>query len=226
MVLVSAWVLVFAVGLLSVGGIQLEVGADVAAPESAADHLSKLLLIRAKMDALYSPLITQSKHIHSDLHDLGEDVSINREPHTRTTALVLLEKTLHQFETPSVGDHELLGEPMESTTLRTLCETHNCVDEGALQKLMDIRSISDTTAAVRRLVEFLKAARAKNEALTRAELDQVRQFYIDQTAETLSRYGFEQSPYGHPDNVALRKNPALTIILHSPHSNPYFHPKP
>lgn len=44
----------------------------------------------------------------------------------------------------------------------------------------------------------------------REELDAVRQFYIDQTADTLARYGFEDSPYGQHD-VSIRRGDAVTV---------------
>ena len=53
-----------------------------------------------------------------------------------------------------------------------------------------------------KVVELLADARAKHELLSRGELDRIRQFYIDQTAGTVARYGFEKSPYGH--NISNR----------------------
>ena len=65
---------------------------------------------------------------------------------------------------------------------------------------MNVGPNADATQSVNKLVEFLADARAKHELLSRGELDRIRQFYIDQTAGTLARYGFEKSPYGHNMN--------------------------
>jgi len=183
-----------------------------------ATHLSQLLRIRQQMEILYSPLA----HAGHEVHDLGDGIGMeamraeeHKQKQTRTYALLTLDQQLVHFEKAADDKQTELGESWypPSTEAEIEASSHTQVDSDALERLMDAESSSDTTESVNRIVEFLANARKKHELLSRAELDRIRQFYIDQTAGTLARYGFENSPFGHNtddsrigDEVAARKH--------------------
>jgi hypothetical protein len=180
-----------------------------------AAHLSQLLRLRQQMEMLYSPLA----HAGREVHDLGdgrgmEGIRAQEQERRRTKAYALLklDQELVHFEKASDHDSEL-GEAWypPSTDAEIKASTAKEVDDAALERLLNVEANEDTTRSVSRIVEFLANARADHELLSRAELDRIRQFYIDQTAGTLARYGFEKSPYGHQiddahagDEVAAR----------------------
>jgi hypothetical protein len=183
-----------------------------------ATHLSQLLRIRQQMEILYSPLA----HAGHEVHDLGDGIGMeamrveeHEQKQTRTYALLTLDQQLVHFEKAADEKQTELGESWypPSTEAEIKASSRTQVDSDALERLMDVEASTDTTESINRIVEFLGNARKAHELLSRAELDRIRQFYIDQTAGTLARYGFENSPYGHNtdhsrigDEVAARKH--------------------
>jgi len=166
-----------------------------------ATHLSQLLRIRQQMEMLYSPLA----HAGHEVHDLGDGegmeamrVEEQERRQTKTYALLKLDQELAHFEKANDHDSEL-GEAWypPSSGAEIKASTDKEVDSNSLEQLMNVEPNADATRSVNKIVEFLTNARAKHELLSRGELDRIRQFYIDQTAGTLARYGFEKSPYGH-----------------------------
>jgi len=198
------------VAFLGAESIQLEEGADTfddSIPSQfrrTATHLSQLLRLRQQMEMLYSPLA----HAGHEVHDLGDGEGMEamraeeqERRQTKTYALLKLDGELAHFEKANDSDSEL-GEAWypPSSDAEIKASTDKEVDSNLLEQLMNVGPNADATQSVNKLVEFLADARAKHELLSRGELDRIRQFYIDQTAGTLARYGFEKSPYGHNMN--------------------------
>jgi hypothetical protein len=198
------------VAFLGAESIQLEEGSDTfndSIPSQfrrTATHLSQLLRIRQQMEMLYSPLA----HAGHEVHDLGDGEGMEamhaeeqERRQTKTYALLKLEQELTHFERANDNDSEL-GEawypPSSDAEIKASIDKE--VDPNSLEQLMNVDPNADATQSVNKIVEFLADARAKHELLSRGELDRIRQFYIDQTAGTLARYGFEKSPYGHNIN--------------------------
>jgi hypothetical protein len=153
------------------------------------------------MQLIYSPFIpklpAQPPHQVRTLGDSAEDTpALIR--HGRTFALLKLQAVLKRYE-----EGTELGESPQDTS----------VDQARLNQLLDASGDADTTEAVNRLSYFLIKQRKKHRILKRQQLDAIRQFYIDQTADTLARYGYEDSPYGEHD-VSVRRGDAVAARKH------------
>jgi len=173
-----------------------------------ADQMSQLLRIREQINMNFSPFkdapakMAHMKHEVRSLGDGSSDAAPVADEHTNTAALLRLDRVIDQFaqQVPQASD---LGESQAST---------KHVDSNALNQLLDA-SQDDGTGVVDRLVQFLSKSKDQGLLLTREQLDSVRQFYIDETANTLARYGYEDSPYGQHD-VSVRRGDAVAARKH------------
>lgn len=171
--------------------------------DRTAHQMSELLQIRSQMQRIYSPFArdptaTKSSEVR-DLGDTAEQPAALTDG--RTAALLQLDQVLDSFS-PGRTD---LGESRAAHP--------TVVDRSRLKKLLGVPEDGQVTEAVERLTYFLKKQLHEHRTLSRSELDSIRQFYIDQTADTLARYGYEDSPYGQND-VSVRRGDAVAARKH------------
>jgi len=171
------------------------------------------LRIKDAVEALSSP-VPLGGEAPSGVRSLGESTpeekqqaDMRKRPGVDSD-LISLDHLLDRFE--SVGEKmdeagDNLGEAASANS--------KLVKNEVLHKLMNIQGDRDSAEAVKRVVAFLKNGLKAGLALSRAELDEVRQFYIDQTANVLARYGYEDSPYGKHD-VSDRRGDAVAAREH------------
>jgi len=176
--------------------------------DRTAYQMSELLMIREQMQSVYSPFVGSAANHQSEVRDLGD--TIENQPaelkQGRTYALLQLNRAIDDSAHPDRPEE--LGESRHPSG-----QKHAPVDSTRLNSLLDVPQNGDITEAVNRLTYFLKKQRAEHKTLSREQLDAVRQFYIDQTADTLARYGFEDSPYGEHD-VSIRRGDAVAARRH------------
>eukprot|EP00656_Telonema_subtile_P010880 TRINITY_DN152_c0_g1_i1.p1 TRINITY_DN152_c0_g1~~TRINITY_DN152_c0_g1_i1.p1 ORF type:complete len:486 (+),score=133.45 TRINITY_DN152_c0_g1_i1:185-1642(+) len=172
--------------------------------ERTAHQMSELLRIRQQMQRFYSPFSPELAQT-SEVRTLGDTAEVEPpaiDTHGRTYALLQLGRALRRFD-DQVGD---LGEPQQT-------RKHGTTDDTRLRELLRVPGDGQSTEAVSRLAYFLNDERSKHHSMTRKQLDAVRQFYIDQTADTLARYGYEDSSYGEHD-VSIRRGDAVAAHQH------------
>eukprot|EP00656_Telonema_subtile_P032460 TRINITY_DN3564_c0_g1_i2.p1 TRINITY_DN3564_c0_g1~~TRINITY_DN3564_c0_g1_i2.p1 ORF type:complete len:412 (+),score=82.36 TRINITY_DN3564_c0_g1_i2:77-1312(+) len=127
-----------------------------------------------------------------------------------TSALLQLDQTLDALESTDLGESDQGADSPKP----------HAVDERALRKAMDVEAGASSAQRVKRVLRFL--AHLGGSRLTRQELAEIRQFYVDQTAGTLARYGFDQSPYGTGD-VSSHKSDSAAATRHMDQQDAFMH---
>lgn len=191
--------------LLLVGVVCCANGQNMASQYSVvADQMSQLLRIRQQINMDFSPFALAPHQLAHEVRSLGDGADSSSpkvDAHSNTAALLRLDRVITEYQQQAgLSD---LGE----------AQADSKVDLNKLNQLMDAADGDDATGVVDRLAAFLEKARKGGVSLTREELDSVRQFYIDQTANTLARYGYEDSPYGQHD-VSVRRGDAVAARKH------------
>lgn len=202
-------------------------------PSHSAEHLSKLLRIRRMVEDLTPPVpLNNAPEGVTSLGDATPDEGVRRAPRKRdgvTEQLVRLDRLVQAFDDERSSESQLdLGEiarrekaagdaAVDGRIAKDSFDKEDYVrrkvDSVALHRLMNIASDQDSAAVVQRVVSYLEGKLRDGYALTREELDEVRQFYIDQTANVLARFGYEDSPYGEKD-VSERRGDAVAARNH------------
>jgi len=181
---------------------------DVHQPMHSADQLSRLLRIKDAVASLSGPSGAGERQ-QTEVQTLGDSAPDEAMVHAKPTGvdgdLVALDKLLDKFER--------VGQQAEEQDLGETKATFKLTDRKKLQALINVKSDQDSGKAVRRVVGFLKQQLKTKHTLSRQELDMVRQFYIDNTANVLARFGYEDSPYGKAD-VSLRRGDAVAARQH------------
>lgn len=185
-------------------------------PMHSADQMSKLLRIKDAVEALSTP-VPLGGDAPKGVQSLGESTPEEKRRAQLRKArpgvdsdLIRLDHLLDRFE--EVGQSMDTDQASQSLGEANVAAA-KLVQSDVLHKLMNIQGDRDSAKAVQRVANFLTKQLRKGVALTRAELDEVRQFYIDQTANVLARYGYEDSPYGKHD-VSARRGDAVAARQH------------
>jgi hypothetical protein len=182
---------------------------DVHQHMHSADQLSRLLRIKDALARLSGPSSTGERK-QTEVQTLGDSAPDEASlVHAKLPGvdgdLVALDKLLDAFEK--------VGESNDEKDLGEAKSAPKITDRKQLQALINVKSDRDSSKAVKRVVAFLKEQLATKHSLSRQELDMVRQFYIDNTANVLARFGYEDSPYGKAD-VSARRGDAVAARQH------------
>jgi len=180
---------------------------DAVVVQSLQSTVTTLLRIKSTMGTLAMPemngiIADPDKEVVS----LGDSSSVPKVPETPArkaqSTLLQLDAVIQQFATQGSGRD--LGEAPQAKEL--------VVDPKELSKVLAIDT-EDRQEAVQSVLDYLNGKAADGAHMTEAEIDKVRQFYIDATANALASFGYEDSDFGEHD-VSDRRGDALSAREH------------
>jgi hypothetical protein len=189
------------------------VAAAVSRDEAVASlqtTVTTLLRIKSTMGTLAMPemdgMIKAAGDPDKEVVSLGDSSSVPKVPETAArkaqSTLLQLDAVIQQFATQGGGRD--LGEAPQAKEL--------VVDSKELSKVLVIDS-DDRRKAVQRVLDYLNSEAADGAHMTEAEIDKVREFYIDATANALASFGYEDSDFGEHD-MSDRRGDALSAREH------------